>query len=219
MVAHIRLDRSICTPITFGFGAEPTMLRSWPRVMESSPRFADWPGAFSDCMWRGLICAVAIGRPRLREAGGHVAWRATPQGLFYTTHRLFALPQNVSWVRRRPPRRRRPTSLHFLRFSVCFRKGVDCVSLLPGIFLLPRTPCLWLPLCKSSQKIVKGARLRCASASRSQSILPLFHLFLRIFSRPSSALFSSLFSLVPVALLPSTPIDHCQSLAFLADQP
>ena len=36
----------------------------------------------------------------------------------------------------------------------------------------------------SSQKIVKGARLRCASASRSQSILPLFHPFYEPFHDP-----------------------------------
>ena len=65
---HVRLDLSICTTNTFGLGADPTMLRSWPRVIESRPRFVDWPGAFSDCIWRGVgLCyGYRRGRPRLR---------------------------------------------------------------------------------------------------------------------------------------------------------
>ena len=56
MVAHIRLDLRVFGANTLGFGAEPTILRSWPRVIESRARFVDWPAAFSDCIWReGLI--------------------------------------------------------------------------------------------------------------------------------------------------------------------
>lgn len=36
----IRLDLNISIVNTFGFGAELTILRSWPRVIESSPMFA-----------------------------------------------------------------------------------------------------------------------------------------------------------------------------------
>lgn len=89
-----------------------------------------------------------------------------------------------------------PNPSPFPQLSTRFRKGVDCVSFLPGIFLFPRTPCLWLPLYQSSQKIVKGARLRCASASGSQSILPLLHLFYERFSRPYSNFSVSFLSLV-----------------------
>ena len=126
----------------------------------------------------GYWKAEAEGRPAVTWFGG-----PPRSGFFYkTSQRSFASSKTSPGSRRRPPRRRCPPSLRFLN-SARFRKGVDCVSLLPGTFSSLGHPSVTATV-PSSQKIAKGHAFAVRQPSDSSLFSPSSILFTNFFTTP-----------------------------------